>query len=52
VNGVIILAQGSEPSFVRVEYDIGAAVKGIEDSDLPHEFADQLRTGGADPPKD
>jgi predicted phosphodiesterase len=44
--------EGSEPSFVRVEYDIGAAVKGIEGSDLPHEFADQLRTGGASPAKD
>jgi predicted phosphodiesterase len=41
--------KGSKPSFIRVEYDIEAAVRGIEGSDLPHEFADQLRTGGADP---
>lgn len=32
--------------FVRVEYDIEAAARGILDSELPHEFADFLRTGG------
>lgn len=32
--------------FVRVEYDIEAAVAGILASDLPADFADYLRTGG------
>ncbi len=31
---------------VRVEYDIDRAVRGIIASDLPHEFANYLRTGG------
>ena len=38
--------KGSESSFMRVEYDIEAAMKGIRESDLPDEFADQLQTGG------
>jgi predicted phosphodiesterase len=33
-------------SFVRVEYDVEAAANGILESDLPHEFADFLRSGG------
>jgi predicted phosphodiesterase len=32
--------------FVRVEYDIEAAMNGIRASELPDEFADYLRTGG------
>jgi predicted phosphodiesterase len=32
--------------FVRVEYDLDRAVRGIQTSELPHEFADYLRTGG------
>ena len=32
--------------FVRVEYDVEAAAKGILDSELPDEFADFLRCGG------
>lgn len=32
--------------FVRVEYDIETAVRGIRESELPGEFADHLRTGG------
>ena len=32
--------------FVRVEYDLEAAMKGIRESDLPDDFADYLRTGG------
>jgi predicted phosphodiesterase len=39
--------KGTEPSFMRVEYDIDAAMKGIRDSELPDEFAEQLRSGGA-----
>jgi len=33
--------------FRRVEYDIERAVAGIRESDLPLEFAEQLRNGGA-----
>jgi hypothetical protein len=31
--------------FVRVEYDLQRAVEGILRSELPDEFADQLRAG-------
>ena len=33
--------------FVRIEYDLDAAVRGIESSSLPSAFADFLRMGGA-----
>ena len=36
---------GTGLEFVRVEYDIDAAVNGILASDLPHEFAEHLRAG-------
>ena len=36
--------------FIRVEYDLERATQGILDSDLPDEFADQLRTGGTQKP--
>jgi len=32
--------------FVRVEYDLERAVEGILRSELPDEFADQLKAGG------
>ena len=32
---------------VRVEYDVDRAAKAIEQSDLPDNFAEQLRSGGA-----
>ena len=32
--------------FVRVEYDVESAARAILASDLPHDFADYLRTGG------
>ena len=32
--------------FIRVEYDIDAAMRGIRASELPDDFADYLRTGG------
>jgi predicted phosphodiesterase len=32
--------------FSRVEYDVNAAVQGIEKSDLPNDFGDYLRSGG------
>jgi predicted phosphodiesterase len=34
------------PEFVRVEYDLDRAVEGIHRSELPDEFADQLKAGG------
>ncbi len=34
------------PEFVRVEYDVQRAMKGIRHSELPDEFAEDLRTGG------
>jgi predicted phosphodiesterase len=45
---VAVDMSGPEPvvGFFRVAYDIGSAVKGIEDNGLPREFADHLRTGG------
>jgi predicted phosphodiesterase len=36
--------------FVRVEYDLERAVEGVLGSDLPNEFADQLRAGGTPKP--
>jgi predicted phosphodiesterase len=38
---------GARVEFVRVEYDIDEAVRGIQESDLPREFADFLGSGGA-----
>ncbi len=32
--------------FVRVEYDVDAAMRAIRESDLPDDFAEHLRTGG------
>jgi predicted phosphodiesterase len=36
--------------FVRVEYDLERAVEGIMESELPDEFAEQLRAGGTPEP--
>jgi predicted phosphodiesterase len=36
--------------FVRVEYDLERAVEGISRSELPDEFADQLKAGGTPKP--
>ncbi len=36
--------------FVRVEYDLERAVEGILGSDLPDDFAEQLKAGGAPKP--
>jgi predicted phosphodiesterase len=36
--------------FVRVEYDLERTVEGVLDSELPNEFADQLRAGGTPKP--
>lgn len=32
--------------FVRVDYDVEEAARGILASELPHDFAEYLRTGG------
>jgi diadenosine tetraphosphatase ApaH/serine/threonine PP2A family protein phosphatase len=47
--GFVLLEVGARAvgvEFVRVEYDLERAARGILDSDLPDEFADYLRTGG------
>lgn len=38
---------GVDVEFVRVEYDVDAAMKGIIEHGLPGDFAEQLRLGGA-----
>jgi predicted phosphodiesterase len=38
---------GARVEFVRVEYDIDEAVRGIRESELPSEFADVLKAGGS-----
>ena len=45
---VIVDMNGAAPviGFVRVEYDVERAAKGIQESGLPIEFAEVLRTGG------
>ena len=48
--GYVILDVGEGAPCVeyrRVAYDIDAAMRGIRESDLPNDFADYLRTGGA-----
>ncbi len=49
---VLVEAEGEVKSieFVRVEYDVERAVEGILGSELPDEFAEQLRTGGTPRP--
>jgi putative phosphoesterase len=46
--GYVILTLGRriEAEYKRVPYDVGAAAKAIRESDLPHEFAQALETGG------
>lgn len=41
-----ITAESVSVEFKRVEYDVDAAVAALLDSELPHEFADFLRSGG------
>lgn len=41
-----VTESGVEVEFVRVEYDVEEAARGIVASELPDEFADFLRTGG------
>ena len=46
--GYVLLDIEAAPrvEFVRVEYDVEAAMRAIRASDLPHDFAEYLRTGG------
>jgi predicted phosphodiesterase len=47
--GYVLLEVGdgsSTAEFIRVEYDVELAMRGIRESDLPDDFADHLRTGG------
>lgn len=39
--------RGVEVEFVRLEYDIEEAIRGIRASELPDEFGEYLRTGGS-----
>jgi diadenosine tetraphosphatase ApaH/serine/threonine PP2A family protein phosphatase len=51
--GYVLVEVGEEIGaieFVRVEYDIERAVENILRSELPNEFADQLRAGGTPKP--
>jgi predicted phosphodiesterase len=47
--GYVVLELGDavKPDFVRIPYDVDRAAAGIEGSELPNEFADDLRTGYA-----
>jgi len=43
----LLIGEGElKPEFIRVDYDIERAMKAIRESELPDEFAEQLRTGG------
>jgi diadenosine tetraphosphatase ApaH/serine/threonine PP2A family protein phosphatase len=47
--GYVLLDVGAGPvqvEFVRVEYDVHRAARGILESELPDALADHLRTGG------
>jgi predicted phosphodiesterase len=47
--GYAVLELGEGPvsvEFIRVEYDLERAMRGIRESDLPDDFAEYLRTGG------
>ncbi len=51
--GYVLVEVGEEINaveFVRVKYDVERAAEGILRSELPNEFADQLRTGGTPKP--
>jgi predicted phosphodiesterase len=51
--GYVMLSAGDGPvkvDFVRVEYDVARAIRGIRESDLPDDFAEHLRTGGQPAP--
>jgi predicted phosphodiesterase len=52
--GYVVVDMSREPSvqFVRVEYDVEAAMRAIRASDLPHDFAEYLQTGGVSAPSE
>ena len=52
VSYVLVEADGEigAVEFVRVEYDLERVVESILQSELPDEFADQLRAGGTPKP--
>jgi len=41
-----LLLDNGAPSFRRVEYDVGAAAAAIRATDLPHQFAADIESGG------
>ena len=45
----VVAVEGTnvDVNFVRVEYDVNEAARGIEQSELPNEFAEYLKSGGA-----
>jgi predicted phosphodiesterase len=50
--GYVVLDVGGDGvsvELVRVEYDLGRAMRGIREGGLPDEFAEYLRTGGTSP---
>lgn len=47
---VDVTEAGASCEFVRVDYDVDEAVRGILASDLPHDFASYLATGGKPAP--
>lgn len=49
---VLLEMSGDTPAveFVRVDYDIDTAMRGIRESELPDDFAEYLRTGGKPAP--
>ena len=50
--GYVLLAidqSGAGVEFVRVHYDVDQATSAIRESDLPNEFAEVLKSGGASP---
>ena len=47
---VLLSPDGAEPvEFMRVPYDLARATRAIRETDLPHEFAEDLERGGAPP---
>ncbi len=51
--GYVVLESGSNgiaADFIRVSYDVDAAVKGLQVAGLPEEFGEVLRTGRASTP--
>jgi diadenosine tetraphosphatase ApaH/serine/threonine PP2A family protein phosphatase len=44
---LLVIGEGEpRPEFIRVDYNIERAMAAIQESELPDEFADELRTGG------